>query len=116
MYSLLIFLLILLLIFYHYQKLIQLRKDLPIITEGSYELVNADDSEVFSYVRRLGNKRLLVICSFAKEKVPYEIPAEFSAVHAKARLILTNYTKHPATLEDKMILRPYEALAYYIDE
>lgn len=103
-------------IFYHYQKLIQLRKDLPIITEGSYELGNADDSEVFSYVRRLGNKRLLVICSFAKEKVPYEIPAEFSAVHAKARLILTNYTKHPATLEDKMILRPYEALAYYIDE
>lgn len=99
-------------IFYHYQKLIKLRKQLPIITEGSFDLVKADDSDVFSYVRTLGDKKLLVICSFADEKVPYQLPFDI----ADAELISSNYHGEVNKLADKLILRPYEALAYYFDK
>ena len=89
-----------------------MRKQLPIITEGSFDLVKADDSDVFSYVRTLGDKKLLVICSFADEKVPYQLPFDI----ADAELISSNYHGEVNKLADKLILRPYEALAYYFDK
>lgn len=38
-------------IFYHYQKLIRLRKEYDIVTEGTFELLAEDDPSVLAYVR-----------------------------------------------------------------
>ena len=38
-------------IFYHYQKLIKLRKEYDIVTEGTFELLAEDDPAVLAYVR-----------------------------------------------------------------
>ena len=52
-------------IFYYYQQLIRLRKSMPIIVHGSYDLL-PDDSDIYAYTRILGDEKLLVILNFGK--------------------------------------------------
>lgn len=99
-------------VFYHYQKLISLRKNYPIIQHGTYKLINENDSAVFGYIREYKNELLVVICSFSKESVSYELPKSLQG--RKGVLLLSNYEQSPSELEDKFILRPYEALVYHI--
>ncbi|MEH7108619.1 alpha,alpha-phosphotrehalase, partial [Bacillus sp. JJ1764] len=51
-------------IFYHYQKLIQLRKQYDVITEGDFQLLFEHDDAVFAYTRTYENETLLVINHF----------------------------------------------------
>ncbi|KAA8325408.1 alpha-glucosidase [Leuconostoc carnosum] len=89
-------------IFYYYQKLIRLRHDMPIITTGIYELLDAQDAEVYAY-RRVGEKdQLLVINNFTDQKLTreYHVPSD-------AKLIISNYSD-----DQGETLRPYEAKVY----
>ncbi|EFF25407.1 oligo-1,6-glucosidase [Enterococcus faecium E1679] len=67
---------------------------------------------MFGYIREYKNELLVVICSFSKESVPYELPKSLQG--RKGVLLLSNYEQSPSELEDKFILRPYEALVYHI--
>ncbi|QBE60422.1 alpha-glucosidase [Limosilactobacillus fermentum] len=90
-------------VFYHYQKLIQMRHDLPVMTEGKFALVNGNelDEQVFAYTRDDGETTLLVVANFTKETIKREYAA------GQGKLLLSNY-------EDVMgeTLRPYEAKVY----
>ena len=90
-----------------YRRLIALRRELPIITEGDYTLLLADHPQVFAYQRSWQGQRLYVICSFsahtfdAPEILPY----------CGGRLLLCNY----APDGDTQTLRPYEARVYLVE-
>ena len=60
-------------VFSYYKKLIQLRKEQEIIVYGSYELLLPEHGQIYAYLRKLGEERLLVVCSFAREEI--SIPA-----------------------------------------
>ncbi len=100
-------------IFYHYKKLIELRKKLDIIVYGEYELLLKEHKEIFSYVRRYQNETLLVVANFYEEETEFRLPKEIS--DSNATLIISNYddsNTHPASLT----LRPYEAVVYAMKE
>jgi glycosidase len=95
-------------VFYYYQKLIGLRKEGAIFTEGSYELIDHDNPNVYAYKRVMGDQELLVVCNF------YEQPAKFgfSADYAyDLNVLVSNYpdSSRQLTLYE---LRPYEAVIY----
>ncbi|MCG8708712.1 alpha-glucosidase [Brenneria sp. 4F2] len=98
-------------VFYHYQKLIQIRKSYPVVIEGKYELINDTDSDIYGYIRVLDNQKLIVICSFSENKVNYKLPEYLSC--GKATLLLSNYSDSPDVITSNVELRPYEALIYY---
>lgn len=87
-------------IFYTYQKLISLRKTLPVIAEGSFELVDRENAQVFAYRRDHQGTKLLVVCNFEKQDVPFVIPEEFEG----SELLMGNYGKLIPSM-----LRPFEA-------
>ncbi|BAP86431.1 oligo-1,6-glucosidase [Paucilactobacillus hokkaidonensis JCM 18461] len=93
-------------LFYYYQRLIKLRHELPIITDGDYKLVsnNDRDNEVYAYTRNDAKTSLLVICNFTDQIVQrdYHITAD-------AQLVISNYDN-----DLKNELRPYEAKVYQI--
>ncbi len=93
-------------VFHYYKKLIELRKEYDIIVYGSFELIMDDDPEIFAYVRRLGNKKLLTLCNFSDEELEVCIPEEFCG--EKAELLIHNY--RTSKEESKKKLLPYEAL------
>ena len=57
-------------IFYTYQKLIQLRKDNPLVIWGEYELQETV-ANIFSYIREYEGKKWLVVANLSDEKQKY---------------------------------------------
>lgn len=99
-------------VFYHYQKLISLRKNYPIVVYGNYRLINPNDSDIYSYVREYKNEKLLVICSFSPDKVNYMLPDNIEC--QTSQLLLSNYSNTTTTLKKSIELQPYEALIFYL--
>ena len=64
-------------VFYHYQKLIRLRKENEVIVYGKYDLLEAENPDLYVYTRTLGDEKLLVVCNFTDKEVSYEVPEEF---------------------------------------
>ncbi|MBM7694492.1 trehalose-6-phosphate hydrolase [Peribacillus deserti] len=98
-------------IFYHYQKLIKLRKELDIITFGDYELLLADHPQVFAYKRTYNNEELLVLNNFFNEEVTIEIP-EYKGAGGSS-IIISNY-QESQDLTNELKLRPYESVVYHL--
>ncbi|GAB3522510.1 alpha-glucosidase [Photobacterium alginatilyticum] len=95
-------------IFYHYQKLIELRKALPVIVYGDFEPVFEDHDKVFGYVRVDEQHRLFVLNNFTSEEVVLNIPAELQA--ANVECIISNYD-YRQQIEETVTLKPYESFA-----
>ncbi|MFC0471148.1 alpha,alpha-phosphotrehalase [Halalkalibacter kiskunsagensis] len=100
-------------VFYHYKKLIQLRKEFNILTVGDYKLLLEDDPQVFVYERTNGDEKVLVINNFYGSDATFTLPEEWAAKSSNSELLLSNYEDSNA-LEITMKLRPYESLVYYV--
>ncbi|CAM4279639.1 glycoside hydrolase family 13 protein [Weissella hellenica] len=89
-------------VFYYYQKLIQLRHELPIITTGHYELLDPEDAEVYAYKRVGDDEELLVINNFTENEQirEYDVPEN-------AEVLISNYKDDQGST-----LRPFEAKVY----
>jgi trehalose-6-phosphate hydrolase len=99
-------------IFYYYQRLIQLRKSEPIITDGKYRLILASDSDIFAYVRETDDEQLVVLNNFYDREVAYDLTDE-GILAKEARVLISNMDDQQGSAE-KGVLRPYESVVYHI--
>lgn len=60
-------------IYHYYQKLIQLRHQMPIIVYGKYELLEKDHPDLFVYTREYQGEKLLVITNFSTHEYDYDL-------------------------------------------
>ena len=95
-------------VFFHYQKLIKLRKDQPIMTWGAYQPLLEDHPEVFAYLRTLNNERIIVINNFSAYTVHLTLPVEAQGIRGEC--LISNYPPRKA-LDAELILQPYESFA-----
>lgn len=98
-------------IYHYYRKLIQLRKEHPIIVHGSYEILVPEDENVYACTRTYESQTLLVVLNFSGENQIFEVPAELQG--KQSDILITNYLGHE-TLQGKLALKPYEAIVYQI--
>ncbi|MGG5253494.1 glycoside hydrolase family 13 protein [Neobacillus sp. SM06] len=97
-------------VFYFYKKLIELRKQHDIIVYGRYELLLADDEQIYAFTRTLGNEQLLVICNFSSEQPEFTLPREMD--DSTKELLISNYPVDAEERIQQLSLRPYEARVY----
>lgn len=100
-------------VFYHYQKLIQLRKQYDIITDGDYELILADHPDIFAYVRNGENEKLLVVNNYYGKETTFELPEEVDTAGYKSEILLSNYEGSGSDIHE-VTLRPYESIVYHL--
>lgn len=100
-------------IFYHYQKLIQLRKEYDIITEGDYELIAADHPSVFAYLRNTDHEKLLVVNNFYDQEVEWSLPDQFDFDPYNHQILISNYSDS-VNKYDQINLRPYESIVFHL--
>ncbi|WP_428910690.1 alpha,alpha-phosphotrehalase [Niallia sp. Krafla_26] len=98
-------------IFYHYQKLVDLRKKYDVITYGDYQLLFEDHPEVFAYTRNWNEEKLLVISNFYGKEITVDLDFENSI--SQPEILLSNYPDSPNEL-GQIVLRPYESIIYYL--
>lgn len=94
-------------IFQFYKKLIALRKEYDVISEGSYELLLPQHTSIYAFARNLGSKRLLAFHNF----YGCDVPLEDNEPLKDYRILLCNYDREPLT--ESLSLRPYETLILY---
>lgn len=94
-------------IFNYYRKLIQLRKELPVLTDGKFTMLDMDHDQIFAYLRDNGEDKLLVVCNFYGNTVDYAV----SEKAENLELLIRNYTEENMQTD---VLRPYEARIYRI--
>ena len=51
-------------VFECYRRLIRLRREYPVFTDGDFELLLPEDGDVFAFTRSDGTARLLAVCNF----------------------------------------------------
>ena len=95
-------------IFYHYKKLIELRKAHPAIVYGSFVPVFEEHDKVFSYVRELDGEQLLVVCNFSGESLALETPEQYQTQTPVC--LISNYGEI-LSVDAQLHLAPYESFA-----
>ena len=75
---------------------------------GEFEPLYREDDQIFAYIRRLGEERLLTVCNFSEHVVEMEIPEEFQK---NAECLITNLGRKD--FGKKVVLKPYEAFVLY---
>ena len=98
-------------IFNHYKKLIKLRKDYKVISEGKTIPILKDDKNVLSFIREYNNEKILVINNFYGN----ECTADLSGIDfdiKTSKILLSNYSDD-LILDNILKLKPYESVVLY---
>ena len=101
-------------IFYHYKKLISLRKQYDVISEGSFKMILKDNNRIFAYIREYKNQLLLVINNFYGESVNISLDKDLIKNKDKAKTLISNYNEENI-LQEHMTIKPYESIVYLIE-
>lgn len=91
-----------------YKKLIHLRKQLPVISEGRIEFIKTGQTKIMAYKRWYGDDILVVFCNMDSSEQSMNLNREWQGYQK----LLGNYKDAPEILSgETYILRPYEILA-----
>ena len=88
----------------YFRRLVQLRKDNPVLVYGKYKLLDRDNPQVYAYTRTLGDREVLVLLNFSSST------ATTVSVRLGAKLLIGNYPDASSSA----LLRPYEARVYQL--
>ena len=88
-----------------YKKLIQIRKSMPVISEGNIHFLTEEPETVLGYERSYGEKKLLVLCNLKEEPVEMKLSEGWK----EKKVLLGNYEDTQVS-EEKVELRAYEVV------
>ncbi|WP_432403894.1 alpha,alpha-phosphotrehalase [Wukongibacter sp. M2B1] len=102
-------------IFYHYQKLIRLRKEYDIIVYGDFQLILKENKDIFSYIRNYKDEKLIIINNFYSKETIFELPTDIKLDEYKSKILVSNYKDSSKNFKN-MKLRPYESIVYHLEK
>lgn len=91
-------------IFAFYKKLVDFRKNSPIILYGDYKEITGKNKDCYIYEREYKGEKLIIVCNFEKEN-------QISLPYEKRQLILSNYCDNRLL---SGLYSPYELAVYRI--
>lgn len=100
-------------VFHYYRRLIALRKEHPILTDGRYVPLIPDHPHLFAYLRELENERWLVVCNFSGQEEALDLPDTVAG--RVGELIIGNLGGSAGCEPGRLLLRPWEARAHRME-
>ena len=97
-------------VFHHYRRLIQLRHELAVISDGDFTMLLGDDDHVYAFSRRLDDVELLVLANFSGTDTEIELPD--ADRWRGAELLLSNLDAAEQRRAVDVALAPWEARVY----
>lgn len=94
----------------YYKELIRLRKEMPIIQEGTYEAIELGHPSIFAYVREYEGEKLLVLNHFYAEEDSITLPDDL--LEGESSYLIGNSDER--NLEKTFTMGPYETAAFLI--
>lgn len=91
-----------------YKRLISLRKQRPVIGEGTISFLETGNDRTLAYERALGEDKIAVFCNLGKEEQTVPIGKEWMG----GKLLLENYRERRKAPEAGIfVMKPYEIMA-----
>ncbi len=100
-------------VFYFYKQLIQLRKEVDVITTGDYQDLYPEHTAIFGYLRQSEKQTLISLNNFYANDTECVLPESIDV--NKTKLLLSNYSEQPETIIHHQRLRPYETRIYLVE-
>ena len=97
-------------VFEHYRRLIALRHEDPVVTDGDFELLLEDHPAIWAFLRRTPDADLLVTANFSAEVTGVRLPLD--ADWAGASVVLTSLSDDPQQPPPDLKLRPWESVVW----
>lgn len=94
----------------YYKQLIKLRKSMPIIQEGAYEMLELEHPSIFAYVREQDGEKLLVLSHFYGEEATFTVPDNL--LELEASYLIGNGKER--SLDKSFQMGPYETVAFLL--
>jgi oligo-1,6-glucosidase len=102
-------------VFEHYRRLIALRHQDPVVTDGDFELLLPDHPTIWAFLRRTARAELLVAANFSAEVTAVRLPLAPSQAGdwAAVPVVLTSLTgETPLQPPPDLKLRPWESVVW----
>jgi oligo-1,6-glucosidase len=101
-------------VFEHYRRLIALRHEDPVVTDGDFELLLEDHPAIWAFLRRTPGAELLVAANFSADVVAASLPLAPSLAGdwAGASVVLTSLPDDPQQQPPDLKLRPWESVVW----
>ena len=99
----------------YYQKLIALRKEYPVIADGTITFFDDDNDSVMAYQRDDGTNTLLVFSNMTSDTVAAAVPD--ANAFREGKTLIDSWGENETTkvnADNTITLRPYEAVAVLI--
>ena len=90
-----------------YRRLVQLRKELPIIAAGDIRFIDSLQEGIIAYERQRDEERLAVLCNLTDQ----EQPVPLDDVWKQASCLIDSCEQAPQFDGNRLILKPYEGCA-----
>jgi len=95
----------------HYtRKLIALRKSLPVLVYGDYELLEEEHESLYLFKRKLGVDCLLIALNFSDRQMIVNLPADLTILET----LINNYKKESVAFQSQVSLEPWQAIIFRI--
>lgn len=99
-------------VFEYWRSALTLRKELKnIIIYGDFEMLDAENDDIFAYARSNGSQKAVVVCSFRDREIEWPVPASMDVQSGK--VLLSNYPDVDL-LQDMITVRPFEAFLFVL--
>jgi oligo-1,6-glucosidase len=102
-------------VFEHYRRLIALRHQDPVVTDGDFELLLPDHPTIWAFLRRTARAEFLVAANFSAEVTAVRLPLAPSQAGdwAAVPVVLTSLTgETPLQPPPDLKLRPWESVVW----
>ncbi|UJR19872.1 hypothetical protein I4U23_023005 [Adineta vaga] len=103
-------------IYYYYQKLIHLRRTMPLIVYGKYDILHDEHKQIFMYRRydeHLDNE-IIVACNFSQQPMKTDNAQLAERLNKYGQLLISNY--HETNDSNYLNFRSYEAWAIEVKQ
>ena len=94
----------------HFKKMVQLRKDRPVLIYGDYELLQPEHPEIYAYTRKTDKESVLVLLNFTQKDSEIELPDSM-----RLNEILIDNLDGAKNKKNRIRLGPYQAIVYSIN-
>lgn len=91
----------------YFRKMVQLRKDNPVLVYGDYQQLFPKHEQIYAYKRTLNDEKVLVLLNFSEKEIHLQLPKDISLKNE-----LINNLEPLTVTDNKVLLKPYQAVIY----
>ena len=94
----------------YFKKMVQLRKENPVLIYGSYQLLEPKHPDIYAYTRTLNSTKLLILLNFKDKNSSINL-SELSQIKT---ILIDNYNS-VKTNNNSITLKPYQAVIFMLN-